>query len=123
MHPVPHSTGTFSTASGADSDAAGCNGGGPPFPGQDFVAFQCGPVLDLDTGGFAAVITIEPVPDTTPGPFRLKPLAGPIPTDGPGRSNPLANREASTLPAGTALLMATVSVEPSTWAGLKASYR
>jgi len=123
MSPVPYSTGTFSMASGADSDAAGCNGGGPPFPGQDFVAFQCGPVLDLDTGDFAAVITIEPVPDNAPMPFQLKPLAGAIPTDALGMNNDLGNQAAATFPTGTALLMGPVSVEDSSWGTIKSAYR
>ena len=123
MSPVPYSTGTFAMASGADSDAAGCNGGGPPFPGQDFVAFQCGPVLDLDSGNFAAVISIEPVPDNTPGPFQLKPFAGGIPTDALGMNNALPNQAAATFPTGTALLMSTVSVEPTSWGEVKALYR
>ena len=62
------------TAKGFDSNEAGCMGGSPPFPGQDFTAFHCGPVLDLDSGYFAAVVSIDPVPDTGPGPFQLKPL-------------------------------------------------
>ena len=34
-------------SSWSDADAAGCMGGGPPFPGHDFVAFHCDGVLDL----------------------------------------------------------------------------
>lgn len=123
MNPVPYSTGTFSAAMGADSDAAGCNGGGPPFPGQDFVAFQCGPVLDLDSGIFAAVVSIEPVPDNGKGPFQLKPLAGAIATDALGRNNDLGNQTAATFPTGTAFLMGPVSVEASSWGSVKSLYR
>jgi hypothetical protein len=123
MSPVPYSTGTFSMAAGSDSDAAGCNGGGPPFPGQDFVPFQCGPVLDLDTGDFAAVVSIEPVPDNSPGPFQLKPLAGAVPTDAQGMNNDLTNQAAATFPSGTALLMSPVAVEAASWGAIKASYR
>lgn len=121
--PVPYSTGTFQMASQTDSDAAGCNGGGPPFPGQDFVPFHCGPTLDLDTGDFAAVITIEPVPDNSPMPFQLKPLAAGIPTDALGMNNPMMNQVAATFPTGTAMLMATVSVDEASWGSVKASYR
>lgn len=74
--PMPYSTGTFSSGEGFDSDMAGCMGGGPAFPGQDFSAYHCGPVLDLDSGDFALVISIEPVPDNSPAPFQFKPLAG-----------------------------------------------
>lgn len=122
-NPMPYSTGTFSMASGFDSDAAGCNGGGPPFPGQDFVAFQCGPVLDLDTGNSAAVVTIEPVPDNSPAPFQLKPLAGPIPVDALDMNNALPNQAAATFPTGWAMLMAPVSVDDASWADVKALYR
>jgi hypothetical protein len=123
MNPVPYSTGTFSSAEGHDSNAAGCNGGGPPFPGEDFVAFQCGPVLDLDTGDFAAVISIEPVPDTTPAPFQLKPLAGPISTDALGRNNELSNQAADTFPTGLGRLHGAVPVEATTWGAVKVLYQ
>ena len=68
----PLSTGRFTSASGADSDGAGITGGPaafPPFPGQDFI----NPPMDL-TGGYAAVISVEPDPDNSPNPFVLKPL-------------------------------------------------
>jgi hypothetical protein len=123
MNPVPYSTGTFAAAAGADSDAAGCNGGGPPFPGQDFVASQCGPVLDLDSGSFAAVVSIEPVPDNGKGPFQLKPFAAGIPVDALGMNNALGNQTLATFPTGTALLMAPVSVDASSWGSVKSLYR
>lgn len=121
--PMPYSTGTFATASGFDSDQAGCMGGGPPFPGQDLVAFQCGPVLDLDTGDFAAVLSIEPVPDINPAPFQFKPLAGMIPTDALGQNNSLNNQTASTFPTGTALLFQSVATERANWSQVKGLYR
>ena len=34
--PMPYSTGTFASAEGFDSDEAGSEGGGPPFPRPDF---------------------------------------------------------------------------------------
>jgi|GEM_PF-784672 len=67
----PVSTGRFVDPSGADSDGAGPNAGmdgAPPFPGQDFIT----PPTSLL--GFAAVISVEPEPDNSPGPFTLKPL-------------------------------------------------
>jgi len=71
----PVSTGTFSSATGADSDGAGATAGpntaaAPPFPGQDFVVPT---PVDL-TDGYTAVISIEPQPDNSPGPFAYKPL-------------------------------------------------
>jgi hypothetical protein len=68
----PVTTGRFLTASGDDSDIGGISAGPhgtPPFPGQDYI----NPAFDL-TDGFAAVISIEPDPDNSPGPFTFKPL-------------------------------------------------
>ncbi len=68
----PVSTGRFLMASGDDSDVGGISAGPhgtPPFPGQDYI----NPAFDL-TDGFAAVISIEPDPDNSPGPFTFKPL-------------------------------------------------
>lgn len=65
------STGTFSSASGADSDGAGATAGpnaAPPFPGQDFI----NPARILNDGNYIAVISVEPSPDFDPAPFTLK---------------------------------------------------
>ncbi len=98
----PVSTGRFTDAAMADDDLAGATSGpddGPPFPGQDFID----PAKVL-TGGYAAVISVEPDPDDSPGPFVIKPLmdadieavAAPMP-------QPLANIAADTLPMGSAM--------------------
>jgi len=97
---MPISTGTFATVSGADSDGAGATagpGGTPPFPGQDFI----NPLRDL-TSAHLAVISVEPVPDNSPMPFTLKPLAGPI-TDpgGAGISQTIGNNAAASNPSGS----------------------
>ena len=71
------STGTFDSASGADSDGAGIAAGpnpAPPFPGQDYIT----PARFLNNGNYMAVISVEPVPDFDPAPFALKILALPI---------------------------------------------
>jgi len=118
--PVPYSTGIFSTASGFDSDEAGCMGGGPPFPGQDFVAYHCDGVLDLDSGDFAAVLSIEPVPDNGPGPFMFKPFAGMIPTDGLGLpAIAMNNQTDSTFPTGTAVLDGGTATSSSSFSSVK----
>jgi len=68
----PISTGSFSALDAPDSDGGGSTAGPlgvPPYPGQDFV----NPAIDL-TSGYAAVISIEPVPDNSPAPFAYKPL-------------------------------------------------
>jgi hypothetical protein len=121
--PMPYSTGTFTMGEGADSDMAGCNGGGPGFPGQDFTAFHCGPVLDLDSGDFDLVISIEPVPDNNPAPFQFKPLAGMVPTDGVGMAHSLSNQTGDTFPTGVATLSGVTPVTSSTLGGLKAIFR
>lgn len=117
--PMPYSTGTFDAADMADSDMAGCNGGGPAFPGQDFTAFHCGPVLDLDSGDFAAVISIEPVPDNHPGPFAFKPMAGMVPTDALMNGGMLENQADATFPQGVATLGSTVANEDMGMSELK----
>ncbi|MCI0398562.1 MAG: anti-sigma factor [Chloroflexi bacterium] len=99
----PISTGTFTSASGADSDGGGPYAGPdptPPFPGQDFV----NPPMDLTD--LAAVISIEPSPDNSPAPFAFKPLVdGNIEDLGaPGLSQPMANNAAH-LPTGQARLL------------------
>lgn len=122
--PMPYSTGRFAQASGADSDEAGCNGGGPPFPGQDFVEAQCPPFLDLDTGNFVTVITIEPEPDNLPRPFQVKPLAGPIPEDGTGEVHDIMNQAAETFPTGLAELYRPPTPTANvSWGEVKASQR
>ena len=121
--PMPYSTGTFDMAEGFDSDAAGCMGGGPPFPGQDFVAYQCGPILDLASGDFAAVISIEPVPDNGAGPFLLKPLAGAIPTDGVGQSAiSMGNQVLDTFPSGMAGVFGSTATTDASWGTVKSLY-
>jgi hypothetical protein len=95
----PVSTGRFGQAAGADSDGAGPTAGPdgtPPFPGQDFIS----PLVSLV--GYQAVITIEPEPDDSGGPFTLKPLVDMNVEDvGPGVLQPMANGAAA-FPTGTA---------------------
>lgn len=96
---TPISTGTFTTASGSDSDGAGATAGpnaGPPFPGQDFLS----PLTDLRGG--AVVVSIEPYPDNSTAPFTLKPLSGDIPAAPTmGDVHTLNNIAASTYPSGS----------------------
>jgi hypothetical protein len=97
---TPHTTGRFSSISGADSDGAGPAAGpagAPPFPGQDF--------LDPESNliGYAAVISVEPEPDNSPAPFTLKPLVDETIDDvGAETLQPMALNLAS-LPTGRAL--------------------
>ena len=67
----PVTTGRFTEATGADSDGGGPGAGPdgtPAVPGQEFIT----PPVSLI--GYRAVISIEPEPDDSPGPFTLKPL-------------------------------------------------
>ena len=71
----PVSTGRFTNVAMADSDGGGPGKGPmgtPPVPGQDFVM----PPMPLT--GYHAVISIEPEPDDSPGPFTPKPLVAEI---------------------------------------------
>lgn len=96
----PVSTGTFGAVDAADADGAGETAGpdgSPPFPGQDFID----PAIVL-TGGYAAVISVEPVPDDSPMPFVIKPLVDMTIDDvmAPDTQE-MANAAASNLPSGS----------------------
>lgn len=86
----PMSTGRFSDPAMADSDGQGITGGpygAPPFPGQDLV------VPPVNLSGYAAVISIEPDPDTSPAPFTFKPLVdGAIEDVGMGTLQAMTNQ-------------------------------
>jgi hypothetical protein len=94
----PITTGRFTMSAGADSDQGGPTAGPdgvPPFPGQDYI----NPLIDLI--GYAAVISIEPEPDNSAGPFTLKPLVdGNIEDVGIGVLQNMGNN-ASLFPTGT----------------------
>ena len=98
----PISTGRFTSASGEDSDGTGPDAGpepGPPFPGQDFVD----PAIDLT--GYVAVISVEPEPDNSMGPFTLKPLMDRFIDDiGEGVLQPMSLNP-SAMPSGHATLL------------------
>jgi hypothetical protein len=60
-----YSTGRFRDPDSADFDGSGLGStaGAPMFPGQEFVA---NPILDLDSGAFRALVTLEPANDNDP---------------------------------------------------------
>ena len=96
----PISTGTFSTPAEADSDGGGDAAGPedtPPFPGQDFID----PARDL-TSGHMAVISVEPDPDDSPAPFRIKPLGTAIGTDTAPTAQTMGNIIADNSVSGSA---------------------
>jgi len=121
----PISTGRFSAVSGADSDGGGAAAGPeptPPFPGSDFVD----PPLDL-TSGYAAVISVEPEPDNSPGPFLLKPLVDPVIDDVGEKVLQPMHRNPASLPSGSVVLLdeqmvlaaaATDGAKGSTWTSM-----
>jgi len=103
----PISTGRFTNASGIDSDGTGPDAGpepGPPFPGQDFVD----PAIDLT--GSVVVVSVEPEPDNSMGPFTLKPLLDRLIDDvGEGVLQPMSRNPAA-LPSGHAVLLDEVVI-------------
>lgn len=71
------STGKFSNPNGPD-EAAPYSGTqpAPPFPGEDFlINAPAGATFPGNLSGATFVISVEPVPDNSPMPFTLKPLA------------------------------------------------
>ncbi|MEM1095380.1 MAG: anti-sigma factor [Bacteroidota bacterium] len=98
------STGTFTSADGPDN-AAPFSGPepAPSFPGEDFLLnAPDGLTFPLDLSGRTAVISIEPMPDDTPAPFTLKPLAGPIPNAAEAFTSYMIGNNASSFPTGSA---------------------
>ena len=97
---MPTTTGRFTQVMGADSDGAGPYAGPmgtPPFPGQDFAM----PPMSLIGG--AAVISVEPEPDDSPGPFTLKPLIGHMIMDDMGmHTSQMMDNHAGDFPTGMA---------------------
>lgn len=102
---TPVTTGTFTSAMGAD-DAAPFSGSmmAPPFPGEDFLQnAPNGLTFPVDLSGSPIVISVEPFPDNSPAPFTLKPLLG----NTPAMANvhtllPMMNNATATNPTGTA---------------------
>ena len=100
----PVTTGTFTSATGADA-AAPYSGAlsAPPFPGEDFLrAAPAGLTFPTDLSGGMAVISVEPFPDDSPGPFTLKPLTGAIPANAAVMTSYSMTRNTTPFPTGTA---------------------
>ncbi len=104
---VPVTSGTFTTLFGEPDDAAPFSGPepGPPFPGEDYVTnAPDGLTFPRDLRGTEVVITVEPVPDTDPGPFPLVPLRGTVPADAQDHTHYEVDNVADQLPVGTATI-------------------
>jgi len=102
---TPVTTGTFTSASGAD-DAAPFSGteAGPAYPGEDFLNnAPSGLTFPTDLRGATIVVSVEPVPDNSPNPFTLKPLVGMTAADAVDHTLlPMDNNAAATNPSGSA---------------------
>jgi len=103
----PISTGTFTDFGAADSGnpfSGTQNNAGPPIPGEDFfLNAPAGETFPLDVRGKTVVISVEPVPDNSPAPFLLKPLASMI--DANAATAPTSHnfgQNLGTLPTGSA---------------------
>lgn len=101
----PVTTGRFTMEDGADQ-AAPFSGplAGPPFPGEDFVE-NAPPGFTFPTNlqSEMIVVTLEPVPDNSPEPFFVRPVAANVPASAIPMANYQMNNEAAaTLPAGIA---------------------
>ncbi|MGJ8683477.1 MAG: anti-sigma factor domain-containing protein [Nonlabens sp.] len=101
----PLSTGTFSDFSTQDSGngfSGTQNNVGPPVPGEDFFNnLPAGESLPFSVVGRNVVITVEPVPDNSPAPFTLKPLASIAGTDTAPNSQSFNNNVANSFPTGS----------------------
>jgi len=100
---TPLSTGTFTSASGADAAApySGANAG-PAFPGEDFLNnAPSGITFPLDLSGAKVVISVEPFPDNSSAPFLLKPLVGTVPTAAVNGTSYTMMNNNTTNPVGT----------------------
>ena len=102
---TPVTTGTFTSASGADASApfSGTEAG-PAYPGEDFLNnAPSGLTFPTDLRGATIVVSIEPVPDNSPNPFTLKPLVGMTASDAMDHTLlSMGNNAAATNPTGTA---------------------
>ncbi|MEN8815410.1 MAG: anti-sigma factor [Nonlabens sp.] len=101
----PISTGTFLDFNGRDSSngfSGTENNAGPPVPGEDFFRnLPVGESLPFDVTGRNVVITVEPVPDNSPAPFTLKPLAKIATGDTAPNEQSFNNNVTASFPTGT----------------------
>lgn len=101
----PLSTGTFTDFSARDSGngfSGTDNNAGPPVPGEDFFNnLPMGESLPFSVVGRNVVISVEPVPDNSPAPFALKPLASMAGPDTAPNSQTFSNNVAASFPTGT----------------------
>jgi len=97
------STGTFSNPNGPDN-AATYSGSmpSPPFPGEDFlINAPAGFVFPGNLSGTKLVISVEPFPDNSPMPFKLKPLSHTVASPAITGTTIAMTRSLASFPTGT----------------------
>jgi hypothetical protein len=104
-------TGTFDNGSMADAfDGYSGTGGGPPFPGEDFIqSAPSGLTFPTDISASTVVISIEPRMDNDAGPFQFKPLVGVVPSNAIDHTFYMLDDKTSTLAAGMLSISPTTS--------------
>ncbi len=111
---MPVTTGKFTMFDTEDESAPySGNMPGPPFPGEDFLMNAPGGLtFPTDLSGMTGVISIEPDPDNSPGPFLLKPLVGSIPANAMDHTTyTMGSNVANSFPTGTAMRSEVLPVE------------
>lgn len=104
---TPVSTGTFTDANAADSNAAtstfkGTSSNGPAFPGEDFLKnAPTGLTFPTNLKGSTIAISIEPFPDNSTAPFVLKPLLNAVPSNAAIHTALSMTRNLGSFPTGT----------------------
>ncbi|MGI9644055.1 MAG: hypothetical protein ACR2O6_01935, partial [Ilumatobacteraceae bacterium] len=102
---IPVSTGRFLDPNAEDDNRQySGDGNGPATPGEDFIRNAPeGLTFPTTVGGTTVVVTVEPDPDDSPGPFSIKPLGVELPDEvAPFQEFDLVNLGADTYPTGTA---------------------
>lgn len=101
---VPVTTGTFTDPFGQPDDEAPYSGPeeGPPLVGEDFlVNAPEGLTFPTDLRDTGVFISVEPSPDTGPGPFPITPLRGTVPSDAVDHAEYAVETLVDTLPTGS----------------------
>ncbi len=102
---TPVSTGKFTSVSSSDkSSTYSGSSAGPNFPGEDFLQnAPSGLTFPTDLSDQKIVISVEPIPDNSPNPFSLKPLAADVPSNATDQTiYTMSNNSSNTNPTGFA---------------------
>lgn len=104
-------TGTFDNGSMADAyDGYSGTGGGPPFPGEDFIQnAPSGLTFPTDISASTVVISVEPRMDNDASPFQFKPLVDTVPSSAVNHTFYMLDDKTSTLPTGMLSISPTAS--------------